>query len=198
MTTRPKTAADWTKTVADLSARREKADAKADEIDSRRGEFVLAAQLGDEGASQKLAEYDRRLDEVRREARDLGQAVSEAEAALRKAEAEEKAEVRRQELARAAELEREAYEVAERIDGAVRQVAEDADRLRHLLVEAATRRQTTSAHVVAGRIEFVIRSACWKAGLKVGQHVDNIHKCSLVEGLTTFLGVARPDDRSAA
>lgn len=198
MIDRPKTSADWRRTVGELAARRDGAEARAAEIDGRRGEFVLAAQLGDEAARAKLAEYDRRLADARRDAGDLRLAVEEAEAALGEAEEREAEEVRRRELARAARLEGEAYEVAERIDGAIARVTEDAGRIRLLLSEAAALRRTTSPHTVAGRIEFAVRSAYWKAGVKVGDHVQNIHKRSLVEGLSTFLGVARPDDRSAA
>ncbi len=198
MTGRPKSSADWRETVEDLSERREKAESKATEIDARRGEFVLAAQLGDEAAKAKLTENDQRLTEVRRDERDLRQAVEEAEAALKDAEAREVEKKRQQDLARAAGLEHEAYAVAERIDGTIAQVTEDAKRLQCLLTESGKLRRTTGSHTVATKVEFAIRSAYWKAGLKVGDHVQNIHKRTLVEGLSTFLGVTRPDDKSAA
>lgn len=195
MTEQPQTSEAWRKTVAGLRERREKAEAKAQEIDARRGEFVLAAMTGNEGAQAKLEDYDARIAEVRREAADLERASHEAEAALQEAERREADARRQRDATEAQKLEARAAKTARRVDENVRRIAGDAEEVEKLLSRAARlRRGSRGAGGVTTRVQLALRAAYWHAGLKVGDYVQATHRRPFAEGLAALLGLARPAD----
>jgi soluble cytochrome b562 len=136
---------DLRQLIADLRARREAAETRAQGLDARRGELALPAVTGDDAARDRLAAHDARLAEARQEVVDLDHAAAEAEAQRIEAERREAVARRQQELAEAERLEAEAAKAARRFDEGLARLATEADEVRRLLSHAGRLRQVRSA-----------------------------------------------------